>query len=87
MQIETGDTYDKGRPKEKGLSDLRLGTLDRALKCTTDGMGAVDCPGYFGHLELAKPVFHVGFMTTIIKVLRCVSVGSSKLLLERVRQL
>lgn len=85
VQIETSDTYERGRPKEKGLSDLRLGTLDRGSKCTTDGMGSVDCPGYFGHLELAKPVFHVGFMTTILKVLRCVSVGSSKLLLERVR--
>lgn len=85
VQIETSETYDKDRPKEKGLSDLRLGTLDRNAKCTTDGMGSVDCPGYFGHLELAKPVFHVGFMTTIMKVLRCVGVGSSKLLLQRVR--
>lgn len=54
------------------------------MKCATDGANAIDCPGYFGHLELARPVFHVGFMTTILKVLRCVSVSSSKLLLSKV---
>jgi DNA-directed RNA polymerase beta' subunit len=83
--IETSETYEKGRPKPKGLSDPRLGTLDRSMKCLTDGANATDCPGYFGHLELAKPVFHVGFMTVILKVLRCVSVASSKLLLAKAR--
>ncbi len=83
--IETSETYEKGRPKAKGLSDPRLGTLDRSMKCLTDGANATDCPGYFGHLELAKPVFHVGFMSTILKVLRCVSVASSKLLLAKAR--
>lgn len=56
------------------------------MKCATDGANSIDCPGYFGHLELAKPVFHVGFMTTILKVLRCVSVASSKLLLSKARE-
>jgi len=83
--IETSETYEKGRPKAKGLSDPKLGTLDRAMKCSTDGANATDCPGYFGHLELSKPVYHVGFMTTILKVLRCVSVASSKLLLQQVK--
>ena len=83
--IETSETYEKGRPKPKGLSDPRLGTLDRSMKCLTDGANAMDCPGYFGHLELAKPVYHVGFMTVILKVLRCVSVASSKLLLAKAR--
>lgn len=34
-KIETSQTYDKGRPKLGGLSDPRLGTMDRSLKCTT----------------------------------------------------
>lgn len=85
VAIETSETYEKGRPKAKGLSDPKLGTLDRGMRCSTDGANAMDCPGYFGHLELAKPVFHVGFMTSILKVLRCVSVSSSKLLLAKAR--
>lgn len=59
--------------------------MDRAIKCTTDGASNQDSPGYFGHIELAKPVFHIGFITTVLKVLRCVSYHSSKMLIEKVR--
>ena len=58
--------------------------MDRAIKCTTDGASQQDSPGYFGHIELAKPVFHIGFITTVLKVLRCVSYHSSKILIEKV---
>ena len=80
VKVEVSQTYEKGKPKPGGLSDLRLGTLDRNLKCETDGAGVQDSPGYFGHIELAKPMFHVGFVTNVVKVLRCVSYHSSKLL-------
>jgi DNA-directed RNA polymerase II subunit RPB1 len=79
-KIDTSQTYDKGRPKMGGLSDPRLGTMDRAVKCTTDGSGVLDCPGYFGHIELAKPMYHVHFIRTVVKVLRCVSYHNSRLL-------
>ncbi len=84
-KIDTSTTYEKGRPKAGGLSDLRLGTMDRAFKCATDGANVQDCPGYFGHVELAKPMFHVGFITTLIKVLRCVSYHCSKILVDKAR--
>ena len=80
-KIETSQTYEKGRPKLGGLSDPRMGTMDRALKCTTDGNGVLDCPGYFGHIELAKPMFHVHFLKTVVKTLRCVSYHNSKIML------
>ena len=86
-KIDTSTTYEKGRPKSGGLSDLRMGTMDRAFKCATDGANVQDCPGYFGHIELAKPMFHVGFITTVIKVLRCVSYHCSKILVEKARTL
>jgi hypothetical protein len=55
-KIDSSDTYEKGRPKAGGLSDLRMGTMDKAggLVCTTDGANSIECPGYFGHIELAK---------------------------------
>lgn len=43
-----------------------------------------ECPGHFGHIELAKPVFHVGFISKIMKVLRCVCFFCSKLLVDSV---
>lgn len=42
------------------------------------------CPGHFGHIELAKPVFHVGFMTKIKKVLETVCVNCGKIKLDEV---
>ena len=80
VKVEVSQTYEKGKPKPGGLSDLKLGTLDRNLKCETDGAGVQDSPGYFGHIELAKPMFHIGFVNNVVKVLRCVSYHSSKLL-------
>jgi DNA-directed RNA polymerase II subunit RPB1 len=47
-------------------------------------LGVADSPGYFGHVELAKPVYHIGFMTTVVKVLRCVSFHTSTILLAKV---
>ena len=57
-----------------------MGTMDRAVKCMTDGCNQINCPGHFGHIELAKPMFHVHFLKTVLKVLRCVSFHTSKLL-------
>ena len=62
-----------------------MGPVDRTSKCTTDNASQLDCPGYFGHIELAKPMFHIGFFTTCIKVLRCVSFEGSKLMVAKVR--
>ena len=84
-EIETAETYEKGRPKRGGLSDPRMGTMDRAMACETDGMNSTDTPGYFGHLELAKPVFHYGFIKNVVSVLRCVGFSTSKLMIDKVR--
>eukprot|EP00027_Filamoeba_sp_ATCC50430_P000934 CAMPEP_0168554826 /NCGR_PEP_ID=MMETSP0413-20121227/7995_1 /TAXON_ID=136452 /ORGANISM="Filamoeba nolandi, Strain NC-AS-23-1" /LENGTH=1668 /DNA_ID=CAMNT_0008585609 /DNA_START=242 /DNA_END=5249 /DNA_ORIENTATION=- len=41
-----------------------------------------ECPGHFGHLELARPVFHIGFINVVMKVLKCVCFHCSKLLTD-----
>ncbi|KAL6754081.1 hypothetical protein V8C86DRAFT_2713077 [Haematococcus lacustris] len=84
-KIESSDTYEKGLPKPGGLADLRLGIMDRTpgSVCTTDGADSRDCPGYFGHIELAQPMYHCGFIKTIVRVLRCVSYHTSKLLVDK----
>jgi hypothetical protein len=77
-KIDSADTYEKGLPKQGGLSDLRMGTTEkRGAVCTTDGADLKDCPGYFGHIELARPMWHCGFIKTVVKVLRCVSYHTS----------
>ena len=60
--IEYPETMDEqgSRPRQMGLADPRLGSIDRAYKCATCDEGMSECPGHFGHIELAVPVFHVG---------------------------
>lgn len=65
VHIEYPETMDeaKQRPREKGLNDPKLGSIDRAFRCGTCDEDSNECPGHFGHIELATPVFHVGKST------------------------
>ncbi|MBI5680249.1 MAG: DNA-directed RNA polymerase subunit A' [Methanobacterium sp.] len=70
-KIVTPDTYDEdGYPIEAGLMDPRLGVIDPGLKCRSCGSKGGDCQGHFGHINIARPVIHVGFADTIHKILR-----------------
>lgn len=77
-------TMEGGRPKIGGLMDPRQGVVDRMSKCQTCAGNMTSCPGHFGHIELAKPVFHVGYLTKTIKILRCVCFYCSRLLIDPV---
>lgn len=82
VQIEHAETMERGKPKPGGLSDPRLGTIDRKIKCETCMAGMAECPGHFGHLELAKPMFHIGFIKTVLSIMRCVCFNCSKILAD-----
>jgi len=68
-----------GKPKENALSDLRLGSISREHRCTTCDSDANECPGHFGHIELREPVFHLGFMSTVLHILRSICFNCCKL--------
>ena len=70
------------RPREGGLNDPRLGSIDRNFRCQTCSEDMQECPGHFGHIELAKPVFHIGFLAKIKKVSECVCMNCGKILLD-----
>lgn len=83
VKIVTADTYDdEGYPIEKGLVDPRLGVIDPGLKCRTCGMRFGECPGHFGHIELARPVIHMGYAKEIYKVLKGVCHNCYRVLLD-----
>ena len=82
--IKYPETMEGGRPKLNGLMDPRQGVIDRSSRCQTCAGNQTECPGHFGHIDLAKPVFHVGFITKTIKILRCVCFYCSKLLVSPV---
>jgi DNA-directed RNA polymerase II subunit RPB1 len=80
--IEEPLSFDGKKVIEGGLSDPRMGAPDRYTPCQTCSMRELDCPGHFGHIELTKPVFHPGFLSVVMKVLRCVCWFCSALLID-----
>ena len=66
-------TYERLKPKIGGLFDPRMGVLEPGLVCPTDGLNYINCPGYFGHIKLARPVFYIQYLDTIIDIMKCVS--------------
>jgi DNA-directed RNA polymerase II subunit RPB1 len=72
-----------------GVNDPRMGTIDFKTRCKTCDCSYTgtsnkdhDCPGHFGHIELARPVYHVGFIDEVVKILRCVCYHCSRLLID-----
>jgi DNA-directed RNA polymerase subunit A' len=81
-KVITADTYDEdGYPIERGLMDSRLGVVDPGLRCRTCGARAGDCPGHFGHVELARPVVHAGHVDAVYNCLRATCRKCSRILL------
>jgi len=79
-KIITADTYDDdGYPIDGGLMDTRLGVIDPGLVCKTCGGRVGTCPGHFGHIELSKPVVHIGFAKDIYKILKATCPHCGKL--------
>jgi DNA-directed RNA polymerase II subunit RPB1 len=83
-KVEQPTTTDQeGNPVRGGINDLRMGTVDKALLCETCKCSFADCPGHFGHIELVKPMYHVGYIEVCRKILRCICFNCSKLLAPR----
>ena len=57
-EVKTPFTYDNGIPKDDGLLDLRMGTMERNIRCKSCAGDMRSCPGHFGHIELVKPCLH-----------------------------
>jgi DNA-directed RNA polymerase II subunit RPB1 len=82
LQISNHDTYVGDEPKPNGLFDVRLGVLDQDRLCPTDLQNNRYSPGYFGHIELAKPVFNGIYMKYIVRILQMICFKCAKLRLN-----
>ena len=69
-------------PSPGGLYDLKMGAIDSNVICETCEQRSSLCPGHFGYIQLAAPVFHMHFMSRILKLLKCICFRCSKLLLS-----
>ena len=83
-KIITADTYDDdGFPIDMGLMDSHLGVIEPGLRCKTCGGKVDDCPGHFGHIDLAMPVIHVGYVKENKKLLQATCRRCGRLLLTK----
>jgi len=83
VEITKHETYDKDIPVVKGLFDSRMGTTDMGKSCNTCGLDNIGCPGHFGHIELAKPVYNYHFIDITMKILKCVCFRCGKLKINK----
>lgn len=74
--------YDRNLPRTNAINDLRMGTVDRRFCCATCKQDVMKCIGHNGHMELAWPVYHIGYIDVVLKVLRSVCFWCSSLLID-----
>ena len=85
-EIVNRETYINNKPVINGLFDPRMGVLEPGIICPTDGLDYMKTPGYFGHIELAKPLFYVQYLSTILKVIRSTCIKCGNLLIQKEQQ-
>mmetsp|Transcript_29477 Transcript_29477/g.44737 ORF Transcript_29477/g.44737 Transcript_29477/m.44737 type:complete len:286 (-) Transcript_29477:3384-4241(-) len=73
-------------PTRGGPLDHRLGVGNKDGVCETCGKGYVECPGHFGFVNLALPVFHIGYFKHVINILQSICKDCSRLLLPEGEQ-
>ena len=69
--ISKYETYLDGKGVYGGVNDPRMGSLDDK-----------EDPGHFGHIELARPCYHLGYLKETLMVLRCVCFHCSRLMAD-----
>ena len=82
-EITSRDTYVNNKPVIGGLFDPRMGVLEPGFVCPTDGLDYMQTPGYFGHINLARCVYYIQYLTTVLKILRIICFKCSKLLISK----
>ena len=81
-EVLTSETYENSIPKTNGLFDLRMGTIEQGLNCETCFQDQRGCVGHFGHIKLVRPLYHMQFLTILLKIARCFCYSCSECLLE-----
>lgn len=81
-RIEHAKSYEHGQPVRGGINDLRMGTTDFDYSCETCGLKHPECPGHFGYVELAEPIFNINVFDVVLIALKCVCKYCGALLMD-----
>lgn len=80
VEVTTDKTYQSGQPVPNGVFDSRFGVIENGKVCPTCKQTNQQCPGHFGHIELARPVFLYQFFDTVEKLCNLICLNCSKTL-------
>jgi len=72
VEVITDKTYQANQPVSGGVFDRRFGVIENGAVCTTCKQTNLLCPGHFGHIQLARPVYLYQFLPEIMKILQIV---------------
>ena len=71
-EINNSKLYVNQKPAKGGLRDPMLGITSRRGHCECCQQNWFKCPGHFGHMNLATPLYHAGWIQHVIKALKSV---------------
>lgn len=77
VEVTTENTYRSEQPVSGGVFDARFGVIENGKTCPTCKQTNLLCPGHFGHIQLARPVYLYQFIDQIQKILQIVCVNCS----------
>jgi DNA-directed RNA polymerase II subunit RPB1 len=78
VEVTTDKTYQSNQPIPNGVFDSRFGVIENGKVCPTCKQTNQFCPGHFGHITLARPVYLYQFFDTIEKLANVVCLSCSK---------
>jgi DNA-directed RNA polymerase subunit A' len=78
VEVITDKTFQSDKPVPGGVFDARFGVTDHGKICPTCKYTNLLCPGHFGHIRLARPVYLYQFIEIIQKFLVVVCLSCSK---------
>ena len=61
---------------------MGVGSDDSDSNCITCDISTKDCPGHFGHIELAEPIIHPRFFKVVLSYLKCFCIKCYKMLMS-----
>ena len=64
LEVTESDLY--GKHADKSLRSEVFGKTSQNGRCTICNKFWTGCPGHWGHIDLASPVFHVGWMNAVL---------------------
>ena len=89
LEVSDRNVYDLAPTADGTRKHTANGPMDPQMGISTkDGVCATCkekldlCNGHFGHIKLALPCFHVGYLKHIIEVLHCICKDCSRVLLD-----